>query len=194
MTTPTVTPEQATPATAPAKQILVDELLLEETSPPKPKGPISEDEVEKVLLMMKQALVKDLEDEKQTRLVDAVQASRQMLLQYAMQQYLSNPKSASLLEGVTSLIAHIEKTVRDDRKEKAKEKEGESNILHFNQMLEAMKMISANKVAVPTFDIAAFILDPNKSLIPEGNPEIAPINPEELVQGNAIVDIEGKTV
>lgn len=194
MTMPTATQEQATPAAAPAKKVLVDELLLEEISPPKPKPAVSDDQVEQILLMMKQALVKDLEDDKQTRLVDAVQASRQMLLQYAMQQYLSNPKSASLLEGVTSLIAHIEKTVRDDRKEKAKEKEGESNVIHFNQMLEAMKLISANKVVVPAFNVSAFILDPNKSLIPQGNPEIAPIKPEELVQGNAIVNIDGETV
>lgn len=201
MTTPPVQPTQPVvqpiaQAVTPAPQKpMVDLLLLEEIGPPtKPKAAIADDEVEGVLLLMRDALKKDLEDEDQTKLVDAIQQHRALLLRYAMQQYLSNPKSASLLEGVSSLMGHMEKAVRDDRKEKMKKQDGESNVLHFNQMLEAMKMISANKVAVPSFELASFILDPTKPLIPLTNSNIAPIKPEELVQGNQIVDIDGNGV
>lgn len=165
--------------------------LLDEETAPK-EGPIPDEAMAAVMQMLQQALVQDLEDKDQTKLIDALQQNRAFILKYAMQKYLESPKSASLLEGVTSLLAHMEKTVRDNRKEALKKQENENNIVSFNQMLEAMKQISSGAVALPVFDIGSFILDPNKSLIE--NQDVAPIKAEELQQGNVIVDLDGNPV
>jgi len=157
------------------------------------KHKTEDDEAAEAMETLRKALVIDLEDEDQNKLVEAIQQNRALLLKYAMQQYLSKPTSASLLEGVSSLIGHMEKTVRDNRKEKAKKKEGETNVLAFNQMLEAMKSISSGAVALPVFDMSSFLLDPNKSLLDTAK-DVAPIKPEELVQGNSLVDIDGNPV
>jgi hypothetical protein len=60
-------------------------------------------------------------------------------------------------------------------------------------MLEAMKTISSGAVSLPVFDMTRFLLDPNKSLL-DAAKDIAPIKPEELVQGNSLVDIDGNPV
>ena len=156
-------------------------------------GPVSNDQMNNVLALLQKSLVTDLEDEDQNKLVEALQQNRALILKYAMQKYLESPKSASLLEGVLSLLAHMEKTVRDNRKEKAKKKEGESNVIAFNQMMDALKTISSGAVALPAFELSSFILDPSKSLIPAGA-NITPISPAELVQGNSLIDINGEPV
>jgi hypothetical protein len=152
-----------------------------------------DDEVAEAMNSLRKALVLDLEDEDQNKLVDAIQQNRALLLNYAMQQYLAKPTSASLLEGVSSLIGHMEKTVRDNRKEKAKKKEGETNVLAFNEMLEAMKTISSGVISLPVFDMSGYLLDPTKSLL-DPTADIAPIKPGELVQGMQLVDIDGNAV
>lgn len=152
-----------------------------------------DDEAAEAMNTLRKALIADLEDEDQNKLVEAIQQNRALLLKYAMQQYLAKPTSASLLEGVSSLIGHMEKTVRDNRKEKAKKKEGETNVLAFNEMLEAMKTISSGAVALPVFDMSRFLLDPNKSLLDQ-NKDAAPIKPGELVQGIQVIDIDGNAV
>lgn len=159
--------------------------------PPKPAGADPSLEVMDIIAKMREALTRNPEDPEQVGLIDVVQQNRTLLLQYAMSQYLLNPKSASLLEGVTSLIGQLEKTVRDDRKEKAKKKDQENDVVSFNQMLEAMKNISAGKIVVPSFDMSDFILDPSKTLLPA---DIAPILPEELVQGNALVGLDAEPI
>lgn len=159
---------------------------------PKPPGADPSLEVIAIMEKMRKALEANPEDQDQTKLVTLIQENRALLLQYAMSQYLLNPKSASLLEGVTSLIGQMEKTVRDDRKERTKKNEAENNIVSFNQMLDAMKSISSGKIIVPAFDMSDFILDPGKSLLT--SPDIAPIKPDELVMGNGLVDLEGEAV
>lgn len=157
------------------------------------KHQTEDDEAAAAMELLRKSLITDLEDEDQNKLVEAIQNSRALMLKYAMQQYLSKPSSASLLEGVSSLLGHMEKVVRDNRKEKAKKKEGETNVLAFNQMLEAMKTISNGTITLPVFDLAGFLLDPNKSLL-DGTEDAAPIKPGELVQGIQVIDIDGNAV
>lgn len=146
--------------------------------------------MEAVLQRLNAAMTKDPEDDEQESLVTAVQETRAFILKYSMGTYLNNPKNSKLLEGVISLIAGMEKSVRDDRKEKSKKKEKEDDAVSFNQMLEAMKDISAGKIQLPVFDISSFILDPDKSLV--GELDINPISDDELAMGNTLVDIDGK--
>lgn len=161
-----------------------------------PKPPANtEPSLEMIGIMerMRKALEDNPEDVDQTELIKVIQGNRAHLLQYAMGQYLQNPKSASLLEGVTALITQMESTVRNDRKERTKKKDAENNVLSFNQMLDAMKNISSGSIVIPHFDMSDFILDPNKTLLTVAE-DIAPIKPEELVQGNELIDIDGNAV
>lgn len=150
-------------------------------------------EVIQIMEKMRAALTANPEDPNQATLVELIQQNRTLLLQYAMSQYLLNPKSASLLEGVTSLIGQMEKSVRDDRKEEAKKKESESNVLSFNQMLDAMKDISNGTIIIPHFDMSDFLLDPSKTLTPLAT-NIAPISEAELVMGNELLNISGEKI
>jgi hypothetical protein len=155
-------------------------------------GPVDDPMIVELLEKMKVAIPVSDEDQDQKSLVTIIQENRALLLKYAMGKYLENPKSASLLEGVTSLIAHMEKTVRDDRKERAKKADSQNNVLAFNQMLDAMAKINEGKVLMPHFDMSDFILDPGKTLLISA--DIAPIKPEELVMGNHVVDLDGNPV
>ena len=194
MDTPTPAPVVPVAKPAPVDLLLLEEIGPREPSPTKMVPAVAHDEVGTAMENIRKALVKNIEDEDQTQLVDAIQEHRTLLLKYVTQQYLSNPKSASLLIGLISLINDMEKTVRDDRKEKMKKQDSQNNIVAFNQMVDAMKSISAGKIDLPVFDMQAFILDPSKSLITPTMEGINPITAEELVQGNSIVDIDGKTV
>jgi hypothetical protein len=160
-----------------------------------PKPPANtEPSLEMIAIMerMRKALQENPEDVDQKELVKVIQENRAHILQYAMGQYLQNPKSASLLEGVTSLIGQMEGAVRNDRKERAKKQDQENNVISFNQMLDAMKGISNGQIIIPHFDMADFILDPGQSLLTRI--DVDPIKPEELVQGNELIDIDGNAV
>ena len=143
-----------------------------------------------VIENLRVAMMGTEEDLDQETLVKVVQTSRSFLLQYAMQAYLDNPKNAGLLEGVTQIIAQIEKTVRDDRKERAKKKDSEGNRVSFNQMLEALQGIQKGSINLPVFEFTQFILDPSMPLIADAD-LTSSINPAELVMGVMLADIDG---
>ncbi|ASU03447.1 hypothetical protein RISINGSUN_223 [Erwinia phage vB_EamM_RisingSun] len=151
---------------------------------------VDTEEVTKVLLNIQQQLARNDEDVDQTFLVDALQQHRSMILNYATLQFVKKPNNPKMLEAVTTLVAQLEKAVRDDRKERLKKKENEDNKVSFNQMLDAMKKISNGEINIPTFTMDSFMLDPSQSLlsIREG---IKPINTEELEMGNQLVDLDG---
>ncbi|UYE93564.1 hypothetical protein [Shewanella phage FishSpeaker] len=164
-------------------------------STPSPATPeqIRELEVITALEQIRNTIEQNEEDPEQKSLITAVQHNKYVLLNYAMMAYQRNPTNPKMLESITSLLAQIEKTVRDDRKEKARAKEKEDDKLTFNQMMEAMKQISSGQIQLPTFNIGSFLLDPTKSLL--GNaPGVNPISPAELEQGNSLVDINGTKV
>jgi len=156
------------------------------------KRKIDDDNLNEVLALLQQTLTPTEEDQEQVSFVTALQKNRQFLLQYAMKAYMEKPGSASLLEGVTSLLAHMEKAIRDDRKERMKKQENQDNKLSFNQMLEAMSMIKTGAIQIPVFDVSSFMLDPSVSLT--DGLDVKPINEAELVQGNQIISIDGTPV
>lgn len=156
------------------------------------KRKIDDDNLNEVLALLQQTLVPTEEDTEQVSFVTALQKNRQFLLQYAMKAYMEKPGSASLLEGVTSLLAHMEKAIRDDRKERMKKQENQDNRLSFNQMLEAMSMIKTGAIQVPVFDMMSFMPDPSVSLV--DGLDIKPIGEAELVQGNQILNLDGQAV
>lgn len=150
-------------------------------------------EVDAALMEIVKNLVKTEEDEEQEGLVTSIQKHRSLLLKFATLAYMKKPSSAMLLSSITSLVAAMEKAVRDDRKEKAKKEENQSNQFSFAQIVESLNAIAKGAVVTPTFELTSFILDPSKSLM-----EIAdgfkPIKSEELTQGNSLVDMDGNAI
>lgn len=139
---------------------------------------------------LRSAMIGSEDDPDQNALVKVIQRNRAFLLEYALSAYIDNPKNAKLLEGVTQIIAQIEKVVRDDRKEALKKKDQDNNKVGFNQMMEALQNISNGSVRMPTFNFNDFILDPGKSII-ANHPKMDPIGEQELLQGNSLIDLEG---
>lgn len=156
------------------------------------KRKIDDDNLNEVLELLANTLEPTEEDKEQVSFVVALQKNRKFLLEYAMKAYMERPSSANL-EAISSLLSHMEKAVRDDRKERAKKQENQDNAISFKQMLEAMSMIKKGEITLPTFDVTNFILDPNVSLI-EGVSGIKPIQPQELQQGMVTLDINGAPV
>lgn len=159
----------------------------------KKADPLDMDKLAKVIEELRAAMVGTDEDIDQEALVKMVQKNRAFMLEYAMAAYLDNPKNGELLGSVTSIIAAIEKSVREDRKERMKKKDSENNKMAFNQMLEAMQNINNGTIKMPVFDMSDFILDPSKPLL-AADSKVLPIQEGELVQGNAVVDIDGNPV
>lgn len=150
-------------------------------------------EVDAALLEIVASLTKTDDDPDQEGLVTSVQKHRALLLKFATLAYMRKPNSAMLLTSIISLVAAMEKAVRDDRKEKAKKEENETNQYSFSQIVESLNAIASGAVVTPTFTLTSFILDPTKSLL-DVEETFKPIKPEELVQGNEIVDLEGKVI
>lgn len=136
-----------------------------------------------------------LEDNDQIGLVSTIQKYRTVLLEVASLAYIkskgNNPK---LLDAIVSLIGNLEKTVRDDRKEKAKKKEKEDNKATFNQLIEAIGVIT-NKQIETKPELGLVILDPTVSLYDTAtNENVGKINPAELSLGIIQLDIDGNEV
>ena len=151
---------------------------------------VDTEEVTKVLLNIQEQLTHNEEDVEQKYLVDALQQHRSMLLNYATLSFINKPNNPKMLEALTTLVAQLEKAVRDDRKERARKKDADENKVSFNQMLDAMKQISNGDINIPTFKSTAFILDPTQSLLTLRD-TIKPIGLGELEMGNSLVDING---
>lgn len=151
---------------------------------------VDTEEVTKVLLNIQEQLARNDEDVDQKYLVDALQQHRSMILNYATLSFVKKPNNPKMLEAVTTLVAQLEKAVRDDRKERAKKKDAEDNKISFNQMLDAMKQISNGEINIPTFKSTSFILDPTQSLLTLRE-TIKPISADELEMGNGLIDLDG---
>lgn len=150
-------------------------------------------EVDEALLEIVLSLTKTEEDVEQDTLVTSLQKHRALLLKFATLAYMKKPSSAMLLSSIMSLVGSMEKAVRDDRKERAKKEENESNQFSFTQIVESLNAIAQGAVITPTFELTNFILDPTKSLLDVGV-AFKPIKEEELTQGNSLVDAEGNPI
>ena len=131
-------------------------------------------------------LKKDQNSETENELINLVQKQRTLLLDIATQTYISKPSNCKLLDSINTLIGQLEKSVRDDRKEKAKAKEMEDNKTSFAAFVNALNEVANGKLVIPNYGDMGIILDPLKP-VTQLNPETQ-IKPEELDQGLIIVD------
>lgn len=118
------------------------------------------------------------------RLVDFVQKQRSLILELMLQSFMNRP-DPKMGDSLNTLMAQIEKSVRDDRKEALKAKELETSKETFELFSKSLGAVINGHIAIPTFGMQSLVLDPMKSIM---SPDVAKIKPEELLQGNILVD------
>lgn len=131
-------------------------------------------------------LKKDQNTETENELINLVQKQRTLLLDIATQTYISKPSNCKLLDSINTLIGQLEKSVRDDRKEKVKAKEMEDNKTSFAAFVNALNEVANGKLVIPNYGDMGIILDPLKP-VTQLNSETM-IKAEELAQGLIVVD------
>ncbi|QFR59364.1 hypothetical protein PS2_0222 [Aeromonas phage PS2] len=131
-------------------------------------------------------LKKDQNTETENELINLVQKQRTLLLDIATQTYISKPSNCKLLDSINTLIGQLEKSVRDDRKEKAKAKEMEDNKTSFAAFVNALNEVANGKLVIPNYGDMGIILDPLKPVTQLDSETM--IKAEELAQGLIVVD------
>lgn len=132
----------------------------------------------------------DENDPNQRALIQAIQKHRGVILDNATAAYLKRPNDPKLLDALNSLIGALEKSVRDDRKERERAKDKEENRASFNQLIEAMTQLNQGMVNIPTWGEGSFIIDMDKELdeLLDDQPKI---RPDELEVGCISLDFDG---
>lgn len=133
------------------------------------------------------------EDIDQKKLVEFVQHNRGMLLESAMRSYLLNPKNFDLLRAITPLLDSMEKSVREERKERFKNKELEQTGATFKDLLESLKHLNMDSFPKTNKSINMGILNPDISVL-ETSDKIKPITDYELKQGIERLDKDGEVI
>lgn len=137
--------------------------------------------------------LQDPNDSQKNGFVKALQKHRKMILDISSKAYILKPGNPKLLEAIGSILGAMEKSVRDDRKEKFKKDEAEENKITLRQMVEGLNKLRIGEVSVPTFVDTAFLMDPNKSLL-EISPDMKKIKQAELITGMQLLDFDGNVV
>ncbi|UQT02697.1 hypothetical protein YUBABA_01340 [Serratia phage vB_SmaM-Yubaba] len=125
--------------------------------------------------------------EAENELVGIIQKQRTLLLDIATQTFINKPNNPKLLDSINTILAQLEKTVRDDRKERLKDRELEDNRANFATFVNALNEVAAGKLVIPTYGNQAFVLDPLAPIIRIEDPDDE-IKDDELYQGRQIVD------
>lgn len=133
------------------------------------------------------------EDVDQKKLIEFVQHNRSLLLEGAMRTYALNPKNFELLKVINPLLDSIEKSVREERKERFKNKALETTGASFKDLLESLKHLNEGSFPKTNKSINVGILDPNISIL-EPADKIKPITEYELKQGVEKLDTEGNVI
>lgn len=106
----------------------------------------------------------DNRSQAESELVEMLTKQRALLLDVAMHTYISKPSNCKLLDSINTLTGLMERTVRDNRKERAKEKEQEDNRANFATFVNALNEVAAGKLILPNYGDRAMILDPMKPI------------------------------
>lgn len=122
-------------------------------------------------------------------LLNIVQKQRGLILDIATQTFISKPNNPKLLDSINTILAQMEKSVRDDRKERLKDRELEDNKANFATFVNALNEVTAGRLVLPTFESVPLALDPFKgrSVFEPDDPD-EEISEEEKFQGRQILD------
>lgn len=125
--------------------------------------------------------------ESENELITLVQQQRRLMLDIATATFIKKPNNPKLLDSINTILSQIEKTVRDDRKEKLKNRELEDNKANFASFVNALNEVANGKITLPTYSGINIAADWDKPLIDLSDPDLA-ISDEELYMGRQDVD------
>lgn len=122
-------------------------------------------------------------------LLNIVQKQRKLILDIATTTFLNKPNNPKLMDSINTLLGQMEKSVRDDRKERLRDRELEDNKANFATFVNALNEVSAGRLVMPTFAEFQMPLDPfaEHKLFKTDNPD-EDISEEEKFQGRQILD------
>lgn len=126
--------------------------------------------------------------ENENSLIGLMQSQRRLLLDIATQTFINKPNNPKLLDSINTILAQMEKTVRDNRKERLKDRELEDNKANFATFVNALNEISAGRIKMPDYGDMAIVLDPLAPVIQFDDDPDNEIKDEEFVQGRQILD------
>lgn len=154
-----------------------------------PENPL-DTEIKKVLAGLQTVQAKGTDDDpEQVTFIKVIQEYRATLLKIASLAYMNKKGDPKLLEAVATLVTQMEKSVRDDRKERAKKDEHLDNKASFTQMVEALRNLAVGDIKVPQYDNGLF-LDPTQPIFTEQGEDR--IRPAELTSGHQQLDFNGE--
>lgn len=125
--------------------------------------------------------------ESENELITLVQQQRRLMLDIATATFIKKPNNPKLLDSINTILSQIEKTVRDDRKEKLRNRELEDNKANFASFVNALNEVANGKIVLPSYSATNIALDWDKPLIDLNDPDLA-ISDEELFMGRQDVD------
>jgi len=122
-------------------------------------------------------------------LLNIVQKQRKLILDIATSTFIKKPNNPKLMDSINTLLGQMEKSVRDDRKERLKDRELEDNKANFATFVSALNEVTAGRLVMPTFADFQLPLDPfgDNKLFVTDNPD-EEITEEEKFQGRQILD------
>lgn len=151
---------------------------------------VQEKEKDQLIADIQLILNSDHSIENEKSLLNIVQKQRKLILDIATQTFISKPNNPKLMDSINTLLGQMEKSVRDDRKERLKDKELEDNKANFATFLNALNEVTAGRLVMPTFSSISLSLDPfgeNDKIFETDNPD-EEITQEEMKQGRQILD------
>lgn len=146
--------------------------------------------VQGILNSIQKSLRPNEEDQEQKTLVEAIQAHRALIVEVATTAYVARSHDPKMLEALSSLLSQLEKSVRDDRKEKAKLQDQQDNKLAFRQVVDALNNLTTGSIPLPDFG-GGFNFDP---LNTEDYADEFKIKEGELSVGHINLDFDGNSI
>ena len=147
----------------------------------------------------KDALIKEIQDilnaghsvSNEASLLNIVQKQRKLILDIATSTFLKKPNNPKLMDSINTLLGQMEKSVRDDRKERLRDRELEDNKANFATFVNALNEVANGRLTLPTFSNTSLNLDPlgdpNGTFFVTDDPDDE-ISDAEKYQGRQILD------
>jgi hypothetical protein len=122
-------------------------------------------------------------------LLNIVQKQRKLILDIAVSTFMKKSNNPKLMDSINTLLGQMEKSVRDDRKERLRDRELEDNKANFATFVNALNEVTAGRLVMPTFADFPMSLDPfgEHKIFKTDNPD-EEIQEEEKFQGRQILD------
>lgn len=119
-------------------------------------------------------------------LINYIQKQRTLLIEIMLDNFMKRP-NPKMADSMNTLLAQMEKSVRDDRKEAVKAKEMETSKETFELFSKSLNAVIDGRIHIPTFGEQSLLLDPLKPLIA---PSDAKFKPGEFQLGRQEIDIK----